>query len=148
VLGEGTIEGVLGFGDVVGTVGAASTESAYGVYSSGDLATDSFLVDEGGNLAGVCTVAAGAVTTPCLFGRPLLSGYKPVVTLTPQGNPGGAYWVEPKADGFDIKLASGPAAPVVFAWHVVGAFDFATEGTGSQVSSRTAHVQKKLAAMR
>ncbi|MCO5996000.1 hypothetical protein [Actinoallomurus rhizosphaericola] len=112
--------GVAGQG-VAGVVGQGT---AYGVVSAGDgLLTGGNLYDDGG-LSGICTVASGATTADCTFTIPFVdTAARPVVVVTPQGNPGGAYWVQnASASGFTLSLSAPAPASVDFGYHVVGLY--------------------------
>ncbi|MEV5749628.1 hypothetical protein AB0L00_17565 [Actinoallomurus sp. NPDC052308] len=112
--------GVAGQG-VAGVIGQGS---AFGVVSEGDgLVTGGNLYDDGG-VSGVCAVASGATSADCTFTIPFIdTAAKPVVVVTPQGNPGGAYWVQnASATGFTLKLAASAPASVDFGYHVVGLY--------------------------
>jgi hypothetical protein len=121
VFGQATQDtGVAGQG-LAGVVGQGS---AFGVVSEGDgLLTGGNLYDDGG-LSGICTVASGATSADCSFTIALIdTTAKPVVVATPQGNPGGAYWVQnASASGFTLRLAAPAPASVDFGYHVVGLY--------------------------
>lgn len=121
VFGQGTSDtGVVG----QGTAGVVGQGTAYGVVSLGDgLVSGGNLYDDGG-VSGVCSVAAGATSASCSFRVAFIdSSAKPVVVVTPQGNPGGTYWVgDATATGFTLNLASPAPDAVDFGYHVVGLY--------------------------
>jgi hypothetical protein len=121
VFGQGTLDtGVLG----KGSAGVVGEGTAYGVVSSGDsLVSGGNLYDDGG-VSGVCTVASGATSASCSFRVGFVDPTaKPIVVVTPQGNPGGTYWVDgTTAGGFTLHLASPAPASVDFGYHVVGLY--------------------------
>jgi hypothetical protein len=124
VAGQGTSDtGVLG----QGSAGVVGQGTAYGVVSAGDgLVTGGNLYDDGG-VSGVCSVAAGATTATCPFRVAFVdSTARPVVVATPQGDPGGTYWVGgATAAGFTLNLASPAPDAVDFGYHVVGLYSSA-----------------------
>jgi hypothetical protein len=121
VYGQGTQDtGVVG----KGSAGVVGQGTAYGVVSQGDdLVSGGNLYDDGG-VSGVCTVAAGATSASCSFRVDFIDpSAKPIVVVTPQGNPGGTYWVDATAvSGFTLNLASPAPASVDFGYHVVGLY--------------------------
>jgi hypothetical protein len=135
--------GILGEG-VVGVFGQGS---AWGLVSAGDsLVTGGNVYDDGG-VSGLCTVPAGANSATCSFTLPLLDDTaKPIVVATPQGNPGGAYWVEnATVSGFTLRLASAAPTAVPFGYHVIGLYTTAgaanslsSSGVGSDVKAQRA----------
>ncbi|WP_285584298.1 hypothetical protein [Actinoallomurus iriomotensis] len=121
VLGQGTSDtGVLG----QGTAGVVGQGTAYGVVSQGDgLVSGGNLYDDGG-VSGVCSVAAGATSASCSFRVAFVdTTARPVVVVTPQGDPGGVYWAgDASAIGFTLNLASPAPDAVDFGYHVVGLY--------------------------
>jgi hypothetical protein len=121
VYGQGTQDtGVVG----KGSAGVVGQGTAYGVVSQGDdLVSGGNLYDDGG-VSGVCTVAAGATSASCSFRVDFIDpSAKPIVVVTPQGNPGGTYWVDATTvSGFTLNLASPAPASVDFGYHVVGLY--------------------------
>jgi hypothetical protein len=121
VFGQGTLDtGVLG----KGSAGVVGEGTAYGVVSSGDsLVSGGNLYDDGG-VSGVCTVTSGATSASCSFRVGFVDPTaKPIVVVTPQGNPGGTYWVDgTTATAFTLHLASPAPASVDFGYHVVGLY--------------------------
>jgi hypothetical protein len=121
VYGQGTQDtGVMG----KGSAGVVGQGTAYGVVSEGDgLVSGGNLYDDGG-VSGVCTVAAAATSASCTFRVAFIdTSAKPIVVVTPQGNPGGSYWVAgTTATGFTLNLASPAPASVDFGYHVVGLY--------------------------
>jgi hypothetical protein len=110
-----------------GAAGVVGQGTSFGVVSQGDsLVTQGNAYDDGG-VSGLCTVAAGAVSASCTFTVAFVdASAKPIVVATPQGNPGGAYWVEnATVSGFTLKLASAAPAAVPFGYHVVGLYSAA-----------------------
>jgi hypothetical protein len=109
VVGSSPGTGVLGTGEVFGVLSLGDTGSAGNVYDLSD-----------GGWAGTCE--ATATSSPCAFGQPFLDpSVDPVVVVTPQGDPGGSYWVSgANQDGFTLNLASAPSGTVVFGYQVVG----------------------------
>jgi hypothetical protein len=77
-----------------------------------------------GGVSGVCSVAAGATSASCSFRVAFVdTTAKPVVVVTPQGNPGGVYWAgDASATGFTRNLASPAPDAVDFGYHVVGLY--------------------------
>lgn len=110
VLGEGNALGVLGVGPI------------YAVASAGDLGVLGNVYDEGGGWAGVCDVPAAGGS--CLFGTEFTDPtVVPVVVLTPQGDPGGTYWVsEASTSGFTVGRQAGATGTVTFGYQVVGTY--------------------------
>lgn len=107
-----------------GTAGVVGQGTAYGVVSQGDgLVSGGNLYDDGG-VSGVCGVAAGATSASCTFRVGFVDpAAKPIVVVTPQGNPGGAYWVDSASGtGFTLNLAAPAPAAVDFGYHVVGLY--------------------------
>jgi hypothetical protein len=121
VFGQGTQDtGVLG----QGAAGVVGQGTAYGVVSLGDdLVSGGNLYDDGG-VSGVCGVAAGATSASCSFRVNFIDPQaKPIVVVTPQGNPGGTYWVsDTTPTGFSLNLASPAPDAVDFGYHVVGLY--------------------------
>jgi hypothetical protein len=111
--------GVYGGSPGVGVIGAGGE---FGVLSLGDTAGAGNVYDfSDGGWAGTCN--ATGTSNPCTFGgTPFLDPtVKPVVVVTPQGDPGGSYWVTgANANGFTLRLATAPAGEVVFGYQVVG----------------------------
>lgn len=136
VLGEAVSDaaaGVVGTSPGFGVVGAGG---AFGVLSAGDLGTEGNVYDlTDGGVAGVCTVS----TTPaqCSFGTPFVDpSVEPVVIVTPQGNPGGAYWVSgADENGFMLNLATAPSGPLVFGYQVIGTFPAAARSSSAKASA-------------
>jgi hypothetical protein len=121
VYGQGTLDtGVVG----KGSAGVVGQGTAYGVVSQGDdLVSGGNLYDDGG-VSGVCAVTAGATSASCTFRVAFIDpSARPIVVVTPQGNPGGTYWVAATtAGGFTLNLASPAPASVDFGYHVVGLY--------------------------
>jgi hypothetical protein len=129
VRGQGAGTGVLG------ETGGVPGDATFGVWSEQDLVNNGHLVtldtdlSTPGNLAGTCTVPAGATQVTCTFDDPFFTvefaEVTPIVVLTPRqvaaaGLP--AYSVlSANQDGFTISLASAaPAGGLQFGYHVVG----------------------------
>jgi hypothetical protein len=132
--------GVAGQG-LVGVVGAGG---AYGVVSAGDsLVTGGNLYDDGG-VSGVCSVAAGDTSAACTFAISFIDpSAKPIVVVTPQGNPGGTYWVEnTSVSGFTLRLGSPAPASVDFGYQVVGHYNPAAAKKGLPSSAAQPRVQR------
>jgi hypothetical protein len=133
VLGEGGFEGgagVVGSGSA-GVVGAGG----YGVVSFGDLLASGEFNTDDDRIAGVCTVFNG--TGNCFFSTPLFPGETPIVTVTPQANPGGSFWVEsPSEDGFTIKTEADVS--LNFAYHVVAIFPDGLSQTSAKAATAEA----------
>ncbi|MGH3376657.1 MAG: hypothetical protein ACRDP6_18140 [Actinoallomurus sp.] len=107
-----------------GTAGVVGQGSAYGVVSVGDgLVSGGNLYDDGG-VSGVCGVEAGATSATCAFRvRFIDAAAKPIVVVTPQGNPGGTYWVDAtNAGGFTLNVSAPAPSAVDFGYHVVGLY--------------------------
>jgi hypothetical protein len=121
VFGQGTNDtGVVG----QGAAGVVGQGTAYGVVSLGDdLVSGGNLYDDGG-VSGVCTVADGATSASCSFRVNFIDPQaKPIVVATPQGNPGGTYWVsDTSATGFTLNLSSAAPDSVDFGYHVVALY--------------------------
>lgn len=134
VFGQGAKDtGVLGEGEA-GVVGVGTS---FGVVSAGDgLVTGGNMYDDGG-VSGVCNVASGDTSASCAFQLPFLdTSVTPIVIVTPQGNPGGAYWVSgATASGFTLNLASPAPTAVDFGYQVIGHL---TPGAATQAKPRTA----------
>jgi hypothetical protein len=141
LFGQGSKDtGVLG----QGTAGVVGQGSAYGVVSQGDeLVSGGNLYDDGG-VSGVCTVASGSTSASCTFTVAFIDNTaKPVVVVTPQGNPGGAYWVSgATATGFTLDLASPAPASVDFGYHVVGLYPPAAAAAKLPSAAAKPHVQR------
>lgn len=90
-------------------------------------------------MSGVCTVASGATSAGCTFTIAFAdANAKPIVVVTPQGNPGGTYWVEnTSVSGFTLKLASPAPASVDFGYHVVGLYKQAAAAAHLPSSARS-----------
>ncbi|GAB2855549.1 hypothetical protein GCM10027176_67630 [Actinoallomurus bryophytorum] len=75
-------------------------------------------------MSGVCDVAAGATSAPCSFRVGFIDPQaRPIVVATPQGDPGGAYWVsDTSATGFTLNLSSAAPDSVDFGYHVVALY--------------------------
>jgi hypothetical protein len=143
VYGQATADtGVAG----EGTAGVVGQGTAYGVVSQGDtLVSGGNLYDDGG-VSGVCGVAAGATSASCTFRTGFVDPTaKPIVVVTPQGNPGGTYWVDATTGtGFTLELAAPAPATVDFGYHVVGLYSPAAAratvpSTGRKPQVRRAH---------
>jgi hypothetical protein len=121
LFGQGTQDtGVVG----QGSAGVVGQGSAYGVVSLGDdLVSGGNLYDDGG-VSGVCNVAAGGTSASCAFRVNFIDpAAKPIVVVTPQGNPGGTYWVSDTTfTGFTLNLASPAPESVDFGYHVVALY--------------------------
>jgi len=121
VIGEASSDGGAGvFGSSPGT-GVMGTGGVFGVLSLGDTGSAGNVYDlSDGGWAGTCD--ATGTSNLCAFGTPFLDpSVAPVVVVTPQGNPGGSYWVSGAGqDGFTLNLASAPSGTVVFGYQVVG----------------------------
>jgi hypothetical protein len=107
-----------------GAAGVVGRGTAYGVVSQGDaLVSGGNLYDDGG-VSGVCGIAAGATSAACTFRAGFVDpAAKPIVVVTPQGNPGGTYWVDAATGtGFTLNLAAPVPAAVDFGYHVVGLY--------------------------
>jgi hypothetical protein len=121
VFGHGTNDtGVVG----QGAAWVVGQGSAYGVVSLGDdLVSGGNLYDDGG-VSGVCTVADGATSASCSFRVSFIDPQaKPIVVATPQGDPGGTYWLsDTSATGFTLNLSSAAPGSVDFGYHVVALY--------------------------
>ncbi len=130
-VGEGDSLGVVGFGGAIGVGGTSGSfaNGTYGVQSATDLGVSGHLVGTTGDLAGVCTVAAGQTASlQCSFTHkfPAAKG-KPIIILTPRGaNPNAFHWVHNVADGagnwvgFRVNLSAAQGSAKEFNWVVVG----------------------------
>jgi hypothetical protein len=121
VYGQGTQDtGVFG----QGAAGVVGTGSAFGVVSLGDSLVQGGNAYDDGGVSGVCTVASGDTTAACTFRVSFIDPTaKPIVVVTPQGNPGGTYWVSNTSEtGFTLNLASPAPASVDFGYHVIGLY--------------------------
>jgi hypothetical protein len=131
--GIGTLFGVLGSGSIgiigggsIGILGNSSGigDGSYGILSNTDSAVVGHLVGGSSNLAGTCTIALTAATSPpCPFTDKFPDANVSVV-VTPQTDPGGYWWttlvmVSGDATGFTITRSAGTAA-VTFNFIVVG----------------------------
>ena len=116
VLGSGNLAGLLGsaFFGVVGDSPAIG-DGSYGLWSLTDVGISGHLMAGGGDIAGTCDVVAGT-TALCSF--PHAFPTAPLVVLTPQGDPGGAYWVTSTTTGFTIHLAN--TGTVTFNYMAIG----------------------------
>ena len=130
VVGEGGADsgaGILGIGSA-GVVGAGG----FGVVSFGDFLVSGEFNSDDDRVAGVCTVFNG--TGNCFFTNPLFPGETPIVNVTPQANPGGAFWVEsPSEDGFVIKTEANVS--LNFAYHVVSVFPDGLSQTSAKAAA-------------
>lgn len=141
VFGQATHDtGVVG----QGTAGVVGQGSAFGVVSEGDeLVTVGNLYDDGG-VSGVCNVASGSKSASCTFTVSFLDPTaKPIVVVTPQGNPGGAYWVtDASTAGFTLNLTAPAPESVDFGYHVIGLYPPAAAGAKLPTTAAKPHVQR------
>jgi hypothetical protein len=107
-----------------GTVGVVGSGSAYGVASLGDTLTMGGNAYDNGGVSGLCTVQSGATSASCSFQISFIDPTaNPIVVVTPQGNPGGSFWVsDSNASGFTLHLSAAAPADVVFGFHVIGLY--------------------------
>jgi hypothetical protein len=107
-----------------GTVGVVGSGSAYGVVSLGDTLTMGGNAYDNGGVSGVCHVDSGASGASCTFQISFIDPTaKPIVVVTPQGDPGGSYWVtDATATGFQLNLSNGAPGALDFGFHVIGLY--------------------------
>lgn len=116
--------GVLGVGQyaVVGDTRGVSGDGSYGLVSRQDALIGGHLVSVNGDLAGYCTIPAGATSAACHFSRPFSGSTFPLVTLTATSDPGGWYWAADTTRAGFTAVRHQTGGALTFVYHVVGMF--------------------------
>lgn len=128
---DGSFSGLEGVNCSLGTDqqgNCITGTGVYGVVSDDDLGVSGHLLGSGTNMAGTCVVpnATAVTASECMFQEPWpMGGSRPLVTATPEADPGSYYWVEMVNDGSSytgIRIHTGSAvsADTTFDYHVIG----------------------------
>jgi hypothetical protein len=105
-------------------IGSTTTEDGVTITTlnnlliSGALTVDGHIA-MGPDTVGEATISANTTSTTISFETPYTD--KPAITVTPEAQVDGTYWVSGiSADGFDINVSTSQGSAVTFSWHAFG----------------------------